>query len=447
MRRRSIHAAAALLVALLASALLASSAHAHVELRSVTPAERSTVDAPPEQVVLEFSTAMADRVRAIELRSPAGELVVDEWSVDGTRVVVTPPEAMPDGTWRVDWRVVGGDGHPLVGSFWFAVGEPSHGAAHAAATASGGYPHDALELVALAGRALVFAGLVFGAGSLIFAMMSAPGWMPRHLTPMVAAAGIGAWLVLATHVAMHDELTPLQLLDPRRWLAQLGSPAVRGYLLGALLLLVAAALRGRLAPAEWERRSGRPPVALLVLVVLAAAAPSISGHAYDGQWLAVRMPLDALHVLAAAGWLGGLVQLLALARPRRALDPRVQQVVRRYSTIAAGSVGVLVATGTYAVLDELDGSLGDFVGSGWGRLVLVKVVLLALALPLANVNRTRHVPGLATTPRESILGLRRYVAWELAIVAWVIVATAALVYETPPGATPRGHGHMATQHG
>ncbi|HVL68298.1 MAG TPA: CopD family protein, partial [Vicinamibacterales bacterium] len=100
--------------------------------------------------------------------------------------------------------------------------------------------------------------------------------------------------------------------------------------------------------------------------------------------------------------------------------------------VAGVSVVVLVLSGIYATLDEVAVGVRGFVGSNWGQLVLLKVGLLAATLPLANANRLRNVPGVSTDPRRSLVRLRRFVALELVIVAWVVVATALLVYETPP---------------
>jgi copper transport protein len=199
-----------------------------------------------------------------------------------------------------------------------------------------------------------------------------------------------------------------------------------------VLLCIVHAMRWQLHPREWEAREAGKPILLLAVLMAAAASPSLSGHASDGNALWLRVPLDMLHVLAGAAWLGGLVQLLTIAKRERSLDPRMFAVVNRYSTIAAISVGVLVITGIYATLDELGAGLGELVGSTWGRLILAKVVLLGATMPLANANRLRNVPDVGYDPVRGVPRLRRFVVLELVIIVWVVGATAMLVYETPP---------------
>jgi copper transport protein len=198
------------------------------------------------------------------------------------------------------------------------------------------------------------------------------------------------------------------------------------------MLLAVHFMRWQLHPGEWEDREAGKPILLLAAVMAAAASPSLSGHAADGIMLWLRIPLDMLHVLAGAAWLGGLVQLLTIAKRERSLDPRMFAVVTRYSKIAAVAVGVLVVTGVYATFDELDAGLGELFGSTWGRLILAKVALLVATMPLANANRLRNVPDVGYDPVRGVPRLRRFVAVELVIIVWVVGATAMLVYETPP---------------
>jgi copper transport protein len=434
--------------------VMAPSAWAHAALKSVTPADGTTLDAQPASVVIEFSAAIEDNVKEASLLPPTGEPITDAWKADGSRITLTMPDATTPGTWGVEWRVLGGDGHPLTGSTTFVVkgaapapsSEPQEPAPpasssgsnepsaenHAGHVMASTYPHDALERVALAGRIMFFAGLLLFVGGVLFAVIAAPGWQPRFWMPTLSLAVAGAWIVWGSHAAMIEERSLLAMLNPVAWLSDALSVGVRGYILAAVLLCIVHAMRWQLHPREWEAREAGKPILLLAVLMAAAASPSLSGHASDGNALWLRVPLDMLHVLAGAAWLGGLVQLLTIAKRERSLDPRMFAVVNRYSTIAAISVGVLVITGIYATLDELGAGLGELVGSTWGRLILAKVVLLGATMPLANANRLRNVPDVGYDPVRGVPRLRRFVVLELVIIVWVVGATAMLVYETPP---------------
>lgn len=447
---------ATMLTVLGAMLALTPLAQAHADLKSVSPADGAAVAKPPAEIVVEFTADIEDTVKAAKLLPPNGGPIEDAWDASGSRITITPPASMAHGRWGVQWRVLGGDGHPITGSSTFVLRAPagqgeappaggagqepappagmqeSPGGAHAGHVMASTYPHDELNRVALVGRILFFGGLLFFVGGVLFATFAAPGWQPRFWSSSLLATVFGAWIVLGTHAAMAEERSLLEMFNPLVWLSDMVSVGVRGYVLAAVLLLLVHVFRWQLEPVEWEERDAGKPLLLLGLVVTAAAAPSLSGHAADGSYLWLRIPLDMLHVLAGAAWIGGLVQLLTIAARQRVLDPRMFPVVNRYSVMAATSVGVLVVTGIYATFNELDAGLGDLIGSTWGRLILLKIVLLGATMPLANANRLRNVPVVGHDPVRGIPRLRRFVAFELVIIVWVVAATAMLVYETPP---------------
>lgn len=431
-------------------------AQAHAAFKSVTPADSATLATAPTSVVIEFTKDIdEDNVREATLVPPDGAAVDDAWTVDGTRVTITTPTKMTSGSWRVKWRVLGGDGHPLTGTSVFTIepkaatpaeradpppgdatgpdaGATPSSAAHGGHVMASTYPHTGLERLALAGRTLFFGGLLLFVGGVIFAIVAAPGWRPRFWNSTLAAVVVGTWIVLGTHVAMLDERSLLEMLDPMAWISGLFTVACRGYVLATAIVLLVHTFRFHLEPVEWEGRGAAHPKLLVGLVIAAAAAPALSGHAADGTMLWLRIPIDMLHVLAGAAWLGGLVQMITIVVRERSLDPRMSKVVNRYAKVAASSVGVLVVTGVYATLNELDAGIGELFGSTWGRLVLLKVLLLGATMPLANVNRLRNVPDVGHDPARGVPRLRRFVAFELVIIIWVVGATAMLVYETPP---------------
>ncbi|WP_392973358.1 CopD family protein [Streptomyces sp. LN245] len=85
-----------------------------------------------------------------------------------------------------------------------------------------------------------------------------------------------------------------------------------------------------------------------------------------------------------AVWLGGLAALLAaLHRPAEPVPPAV---VTRFSRLALTSVAVLAVTGVYQSWRGL-GSWDALTSTSYGRLLVVKVVLVALLLAGAAFSR------------------------------------------------------------
>lgn len=98
-------------------------AFAHAQLQSTSPAAGAVLEALPAEVTLTFSEPVA----ALVLRwiAPDGREAKVAGRSAGQTLAVTPPEALDRGTHLLSWRVVSTDGHPVGGTFAFAIGAPS----------------------------------------------------------------------------------------------------------------------------------------------------------------------------------------------------------------------------------------------------------------------------------------------------------------------------------
>lgn len=166
-------------------------------------------------------------------------------------------------------------------------------------------------------------------------------------------------------------------------------------LLGAAALFIAV-LFGAYAKREdeGERKDLTFGLAVGGAVVAAgiAATWALSEHASTGIQPGLAMPVDVLHLLAVATWLGGLAALLtALYRA-----PSIERAaVRRFSKVAFGSVAVLAATGIYQSWRQV-GSWSALTGTWYGQLLLIKVGLVVVLVSVAWISR-RWTARLAET--------------------------------------------------
>lgn len=107
--------------AVAAGTLLASPASAHAALVSADPALNAKLDRMPGSINLEFSDEM-NQPSQISVLGPDGKKIGrGETVVDGnvvSRQVADPGQA---GIYRVDYRVVSADGHPVTSSYKFTV--------------------------------------------------------------------------------------------------------------------------------------------------------------------------------------------------------------------------------------------------------------------------------------------------------------------------------------
>ena len=151
------------------------------------------------------------------------------------------------------------------------------------------------------------------------------------------------------------------------------------------------------------RRRGGGAIGWTVLCLAAAMLASLAwaghGASTPGPAGDLHLAADLLHLLAAGLWLGTLPALmLFLAEVRRTGSPDwaalAATATRRYSTMAIASVAVLLAGGLVNTW-FLAGTVPALVGTGYGRLLLVKIGLFIAMLMVAAVNLLRLTPRLA----------------------------------------------------
>ncbi|MFI7067779.1 copper resistance protein CopC [Kribbella sp. NPDC050124] len=118
---------AVLVASLLALVVSTGVAAAHAKLESMTPADGSSMAAPPTQVVLTFSEPVGSNGTQVQVKSPSGKNVAsgDVQVIDNK--VTQPVGAMIEaGRYQVDARVVSADGHPVTVTASFTVTHAGH---------------------------------------------------------------------------------------------------------------------------------------------------------------------------------------------------------------------------------------------------------------------------------------------------------------------------------
>jgi copper transport protein len=224
--------------------------------------------------------------------------------------------------------------------------------------------------------------------------------------------------------------------------------------------------------------------ALLGLGVLATV--SFAGHAASGDLVPLALVTDVVHLAGVSAWLGGLAMLLVavLRRPPApdgaadsdgatdSTDPadvaRLDRVVGRFSSLAFGAVVAIVASGVVQAWRQL-GSFAALVDTAYGRLLVAKVVLVALMLAGAAASRawvqahvgapagtTAPAPALSPGPGAAAAGsgtgrdlggIRRSVGAEALLAVAVLAVTAGLVNAVPGETAQAGEGFAAEMHG
>ena len=117
---RRVAGVAGLLVVMGASLAVASPASAHSQLVSTTPADGAKLTTAPQSVVLTFNEALIPEVDSVSINDADGNVVASQRvQPDGPTITVPWPSGLPAGSYQVAYRVVSGDGHPVVGAIMF----------------------------------------------------------------------------------------------------------------------------------------------------------------------------------------------------------------------------------------------------------------------------------------------------------------------------------------
>ncbi|WP_329460226.1 copper resistance CopC/CopD family protein [Streptomyces sp. NBC_01497] len=423
--------------------VFAGTASAHAALTGSDPKDGAVVATAPKAVTLSFSEQVSLGKKAIRVLAPDNKRVdtgkiadVSTASRASYRIALGP--GLANGTYTVAWQAVSADTHPVAGAFTFSVGAPSKTTADVGGQGVGGGLVGVLYGVA---RYFSYAGFVLLVGGAAFVLVCWPrGASARPLQRLVVrgwvtfTASTLALLLLRSpytgsgKIADVFDLGGLQEVLGTKEGAALVS---RLLLLGAAAIFVAVlfgayARRGEEgaqeeAEAAREERAehgepgptggGSGPGAErrdlafglgaggAVVAAGLAATWSLSEHASTGIQTALAMPVDMVHLLAVACWLGGLAALLVSLYRAPSIDAAA---VRRFSTLAFCSVVALVASGLYQAWRQI-GTFSALTSTSYGRLLMIKVGLVVVVVVIAYFSR-RWTARLAAAPVAALAG-------------------------------------------
>jgi copper transport protein len=387
----------------------------HAILERSVPAAGDTLDVAPRELVLTFSGLIEEAGAALRLLGPDGRT----WSLEprrapDRRTLGADLPALAAGGYRLEWRVVSADGHPIGGDFVFFVrgsteGELAPPPPSAGEGANAGTPDAArVSRVMVVSRALVDLALLPLAGLLLFA-----GWRRGKTTPLTLRVLRGLAVAAPVLALLYTWLWASEALGPQGGLSDLLS-------LTTGRALAAEASLALLVP--WALFLARRVQIAAVLALLAVAGGGFGGHPASYTPL-LSVPASVAHVTAAAVWVGGLV-LLVTERGSAAYE-----VIARRVSAAAFLAVVVVAVSGIAQTWAITGFSNLLLTSAFGLVVLAKVVGLAGLIAFGAYHRVRLVPVAGSSDGGERLA--RSVSREVALAACVIVL-AALLSHIPP---------------
>ncbi len=405
-----------------------SAAFAHARPVATDPVDGQVVVTAPDEITVSFDEPVSLPAAGNQLLDADGTPVEAEVTVRDDVLSFAPTTALARGTYVVSWRVVSTDTHPVAGGFTFSVGAPSTGAVEVPS----GSEQREVNLVRIGAELVRYAGLLAMVGIIGFIALIAPGAVGRsdlagrrlRRTAVVAgvAGALAQFLLMPISAVWESGQALSAVLDRATWSAAMTSPTA----MATNLVLIGTAVA--LAALRLDRlvlSMGGAAVALGSLVVV--------GHtrSFGPAWLVLAA--DLTHVVAAAIWWGGVIALTVCLTVRPRLRARVRgELIARFSAVAGYAVLALVIAGV-VLYWRIGHSWSGLWESGYGRLVLLKSILVLPVFAVAAWNRLRLMPKLATRddPGAERL-LTTLVRVEVGLLAAVLTATAVLATQTPP---------------
>ncbi|MFE5318584.1 copper resistance CopC/CopD family protein [Paenibacillus sp. NPDC056579] len=415
---------------------------AHAGLLQSVPAANDELKDPPDKIVLTFNERLEEGVFYIKVFDSSKKQVTNDkaqMSADRLSVELKLPQ-LGKGSYIVTYHVISADGHPVEGTYLFAVGQSlSQQPVESSPIMEHMHPQGSglstglgfVDILQYISRILYYIFMLAFTGWLLWMRFGKSSlnasaetkvrergtqlqqgyllaflfFMFTHLFALIGDGGTDAFITTITKTSIGYV-----------WLASL-----------ALSLLSFVML---------HRSIGLD----LLWVVLIWLTKSFNGHAAAFQPLKQTILLDVIHLGAAAIWVGGVLMLLYLWSTDKAAG---KAFFPRFSGAAFASIVLLTASGiltTFVFLPNIEYVLE----TNWGKLLLVKSGLVVLVVLTAGTLR-----WLFRKREDSIKSLLRIDALLALLIAGIV---GVFTYMTPlPANTPLNwHDmgetiHMTTQ--
>ncbi|MBJ7596788.1 MAG: copper resistance protein CopC/CopD [Candidatus Dormibacteraeota bacterium] len=330
LRRLGSLLSAACALASLAVVVGARPVEAHATVVASQPPAGERLSSTPGVVNLQFSEPLNRTLSHASVSTPDGRRFQSE--VTSEQGIQIPLPVNGPGVYRVSWTTVSAvDGHVLSGGFEFGVGVSPNASGEAASDRP-----TVTQLALATARWVEFLGLLLAIGMLLLSRL---GRHPPSLkwVRMRPALPLAAALAAGSIVVIGESLTAGQapsLADVAAYLSNGPAGYARVLRLGAeLVALLFAAEAGPAA---------------IVAVGVALVGLAGAGHAASVRPAFVGVLVDALHLVAAGIWAGGILALAGLRPPGGWLGGEGRRVLDRFSAPALTAFAITVATGLLA---------------------------------------------------------------------------------------------------
>lgn len=378
--------------------LFPSISFAHAYILKSSPIENETLENSPGQVTIQFDETIQPKFNSIQVFNSKGDRVDQKnGKIDPNQPSILKTgikNNLPYGTYRIQWRVVSNDGHPVDGVIPFQIG--SENATENPVLGNNetkGYTPKT-DLVVL--RWLQYIGNACYVGLFFFYLIVLPKGIKQIRSVEKVLLRIMSTGLILLFVSILLNL-PLQATIVS------GLPWSKVFSFSTF---------GQVLSSTWFGQTGLIQLALLLILAITTyffrvadktkqvlswacfgigigllLTKSFTSHAASQPNQVLTISMDFLHLLAASVWIGSLMGMVALLPMLKQTEtkPYFLTIIKRFSKWGIILVLLLAFTGVFGGFQYIP-TLSSVIKTDYGNVLTTKVILFFVMLILAAMN-------------------------------------------------------------
>lgn len=369
---------------------------AHAYIKKSTPLENEVLEHAPKAIMIQFDETIQPAFNSIKVFDSDGKRVDKKnGRIDPKQPSILRSglkQNLPDGTYRVKWKVVSSDGHPVEGVIPFQIGAEEQGSAVFQKETKGYTPKADLIII----RWLQYISNACYVGLIFFYMVILPkGYRQnssvnklflRLLTMSFALLFISILLSLPLQTTIESGLPWSQVFSFQLFENVLTNTAFgQAWIYQAAILVTLALITSFIGKPESTKKVILWACSGLGITLLLTKALTSHAAAQTNQLVTISM--DFLHLLAASIWIGSLIGFVVLLPWRKNEETKQDylQMIKRFSKWGIILVILLTFTGVFGSLLYIP-NLSSLFQTNYGKVLVFKVILFLFMLILAAIN-------------------------------------------------------------
>ncbi|MDP4087284.1 MAG: copper resistance protein CopC [Bacillota bacterium] len=371
------------------------SAHAYIVKSS--PNSNETLKQSPAKASIQFDETIQAVNNSIQVYDTNGNRVDQKnGRIDPKNSSILEcglNRSLPNGTYRIQWKVVSSDGHPVQGVIPFQIGPGKTQNEPLTIQKTKGYtPH--LDLIVI--RWIQYFSNAIYVGMLFFFLFVIPNELVYNpfvkktisnlirisflllLLSILFSLPLMATIELTTSWSSVFNIQTLKEMITNTAFGSIWVIQVYGLILLAIFTYLIHAKRFSKNLIVW--------ISFIIGIAL-LLTKAFTSHAASSTNRALMISLDFLHLVSASIWIGSLVALAVFIPLSRKMDTKNQymDMIRRFSKWGIMIILVLSATGIFESFSYIP-NLRSLVFTDYGRVLTGKAILLCIMVIFAAMN-------------------------------------------------------------